>query len=58
MLLSKPPCYMRVVQDKRAANEALLHMQHTYRADPKCFFTQVCCYLNLLCYLLNLYATN
>ena len=55
---------MRVVQDKRAANEALLHMQHTYRADPKCFFTQVCCELTFvlltkpLCYQLNLYATN
>ena len=31
---------VRVVADKRAANEALLRMQHTYRPDPKCFFLQ------------------
>jgi hypothetical protein len=31
---------VQVVTDKEAANEALLHMQHTYRADPKCFFTK------------------
>ncbi len=30
---------VRVVEDKAAANEALLHMQHCYPADPKCFFT-------------------
>jgi hypothetical protein len=30
---------VKVVPDKAAANAALLHMQHCYRADPKCFFT-------------------
>ena len=30
---------VRVVPDKASANAALLHMQQTYRADPKCFFT-------------------
>ena len=30
------PTLAQVVQDKPAANEALLHMQHCYRADPKC----------------------
>jgi len=29
---------IKVVQDKEAANEALLHMQRCYPADPKCFF--------------------
>ena len=31
---------VKVVADKAAANEALLHMQHCYHADPKCFFTR------------------
>lgn len=29
---------IRVAPDKESANAALLHMQQTYRADPKCFF--------------------
>ena len=29
---------VKVVNSKADANEALLHMQHCYHADPKCFF--------------------